>query len=93
MTTPDWPTPRLCPTRKPPPAPASLTRAAAAFAAAGVPAIRRVLTDNAWAYRRSHLFAAAVHELGATQKFIKPLLPPDQLRGCDHVRSGDRPDS
>jgi len=52
-----------------------LTRAAAAFAAAGVPAIRRVLTDNAWAYRRSHLFAAAVHELGATQKFIRPHCP------------------
>ena len=52
-----------------------LTRAAAAFTAAGIPAIRRVLTDNAWAYRRSHAFRAAVAELGATQKFIRPRCP------------------
>ena len=52
-----------------------LTRAAAAFHTAGIPAIRRVMTDNAWAYRRSHAFRAAVAELGATQKFIRPRCP------------------
>jgi transposase InsO family protein len=52
-----------------------LTRAAAVFHAAGVPSIRRVITDNAWTYRRSHAFRAAVAELGATQKFIRPRHP------------------
>lgn len=52
-----------------------LTRAAAAFHTAGIPAIRRVMTDNAWAYRRSHALRAAVAELGATQKFIRPHCP------------------
>ena len=52
-----------------------LTRAAAAFDAAGVAAIRRVLTDNAWSYRRSRDFAAAVAALGAVQRFIRPHCP------------------
>ncbi len=52
-----------------------LGRAAAAFTTAGVPRISRVLTDNAMAYRRSHEFAAAVAELGAVQKFIRPHCP------------------
>ena len=52
-----------------------LTRAAAAFHTAGVPTIRRVITDNAWTYRRSHAFRAAVTELAATQKFIRPRCP------------------
>ena len=52
-----------------------LTRAAAAFAAAGIPQIRRVITDNARNYRGCHAFAAAAAELGAVQKFIKPRCP------------------
>ena len=52
-----------------------LTRAAAAFAEAGVPRITRVITDNAWSYRRSRVFAAAVADLGAVQKFIRPHCP------------------
>lgn len=52
-----------------------LTRAAAAFAAAGITQIDRVLTDNARNYRGCHAFAAAVAELGAVQKFIRPHCP------------------
>ncbi|MDD7943006.1 IS481 family transposase [Actinomycetospora lutea] len=52
-----------------------VTRAAAAFAAAGIPRIERVLTDNARNYRGCHAFAAAVGELGAVQKFIRPRCP------------------
>jgi transposase InsO family protein len=52
-----------------------LTRAAAAFAAAGITQIDRVLTDNARNYRGCHAFAAAVGELGAVQKFIRPRCP------------------
>jgi transposase InsO family protein len=52
-----------------------LTRAAAAFAAAGITRIDRVLTDNARNYRGCHAFAAAVTELGAVQKFIRPHCP------------------
>ncbi|MEJ3406118.1 integrase core domain-containing protein, partial [Rathayibacter sp. YIM 133350] len=35
----------------------------------------RVITDNAFVYRHSHAFAAAVASLGAKQKFIKPHCP------------------
>ena len=52
-----------------------LTRAAAAFAAAGIPSIDRVLTDNARNYRGCRVFADAVAELGAVQKFIRPHCP------------------
>lgn len=52
-----------------------LTRAAAAFHAAGIPRIDRVLTDNAMSYRNSKAFAAAVAELGARQKFTRPHCP------------------
>ncbi|MFI7042885.1 IS481 family transposase [Microbispora rosea] len=52
-----------------------LRRAAAFFATCGIPAIERVITDNAWAYRHSAAFRAAVAALGARQKFIKPHCP------------------
>lgn len=52
-----------------------LTRAAAYFAAHGIERIERVLTDNAFAYRNSRLFAQAVAEIGARQKFIRPHCP------------------
>lgn len=52
-----------------------LTRAAAAFAAAGIPSIDRVLTDNARNYRGCRAFTAAVADLGAVQKFIRPHCP------------------
>lgn len=52
-----------------------LVRAAAYFAEHGIPRIERVLSDNAFAYRRSHAFHTAVAALGARQKFIKPHCP------------------
>jgi transposase InsO family protein len=52
-----------------------LTRAAAWFAAAGITSIREVITDNAFAYRRSQAFRGAVAALTARQLFIKPHCP------------------
>ena len=52
-----------------------LTRAAAAFAAAGITRIERIITDNAFVYRRSAAFRAAVEAIGAQQRFIKPHCP------------------
>jgi transposase InsO family protein len=52
-----------------------LTRAAAAFAAAGISRIERIITDNAFAYRRSAAFRAAAAAIGAEQRFIKPHCP------------------
>lgn len=52
-----------------------LTRAAAYFAAHGIPGIERVITDNALSYRRSTAFRNAVAALGARQKFIRPHCP------------------
>lgn len=52
-----------------------LTRAAAAFADAGITRIERVITDNALAYRRSTAFRSAVTAIGAEQRFIKPHCP------------------
>jgi transposase InsO family protein len=50
-----------------------LARAAAYFAAHGIPRIERVMTDNAWAYRKS--LRAVVAGLGAKQVFIRPHCP------------------
>jgi transposase InsO family protein len=54
---------------------AFLTRAAAWFAAHGVPRIERVLSDNAKNYTRSHAFAAALASIGARHKTIRPYCP------------------
>lgn len=51
-----------------------LLRAGAFFAAHGV-AVERVLTDNAFAYRHSKAFRAAVSHLGARQVFTRPHRP------------------
>jgi transposase InsO family protein len=53
---------------------AFLLRAAAYFAAHGI-RIERLITDNAWAYRRSTAVKQAVAQLGAKHKFIKPHCP------------------
>jgi transposase InsO family protein len=52
-----------------------LTRAAAFFASCGIEKIERVISDNAFAYRRSQAFKDAVADLGAEQRFIKPHCP------------------
>jgi transposase InsO family protein len=54
---------------------AFLTRAAAYFADHGIDHIDQVMSDNAFAYRRSNAFPAAVAALGASQLFIKPHCP------------------
>ena len=52
-----------------------LLRAAEYFARVGIPRIERVISDNAFAYRNSTAFKAAVAALGAEQRFIKPHCP------------------
>ena len=54
---------------------AFVLRAARYFADHGVERIERVITDNAFVYRHSGAFAAAVAQVGARQKFIKPHCP------------------
>jgi transposase InsO family protein len=52
-----------------------LTRAAAWFAAHGVPRIERIMTDNAKNYAVSRDFAAALAAIGARHKTIRPHCP------------------
>ncbi len=52
---------------------AFLERAIAYFAAHGIARIERLLTDNAWAYRRSLGVVCAAH--GISQRFIRPHCP------------------
>ncbi|MFR9727565.1 IS481 family transposase, partial [Streptomyces sp. MS19] len=54
---------------------AFLRRAAAHFATLGITRIERVLTDNAWSYRKSTLFKQALADLGATGKLTRPYRP------------------
>jgi transposase InsO family protein len=54
---------------------AFLTRAAAFFADLGITRIERVLTDNAWAYRKGLAWKAALTELGATGKLTRAYRP------------------
>lgn len=51
-----------------------LRRAAAFYAGYGIH-IEQVMTDNAFAYARSRLFAATLADIGATHKPIKPRCP------------------
>jgi hypothetical protein len=37
--------------------------------------VERIMTDNAWAYRKSRLFAAALAELGIAHRPTKPRCP------------------
>jgi transposase InsO family protein len=52
-----------------------LHRAAAHFAALGIPAIKRVMTDNAMAYRRGRAWHQALTELGAQARFTRRYRP------------------
>ncbi|MEV7133543.1 IS481 family transposase [Arthrobacter sp. NPDC093128] len=63
------------PDEKGPTAAAFLLRAAAYFKAQGIRTIERIITDNAFAYRKSAAFKAAAAQLGAEQRFIKPHCP------------------
>jgi transposase InsO family protein len=65
----------ILPDEKGPTCAAFLVRAARDFAEHGITSIERVITDNHLSYRRSHAMAAAIAELGAKHKFIKPHCP------------------
>jgi transposase InsO family protein len=52
-----------------------LRRAAAFFADCGITRIERVLTDNAWAYRKATAWRQALAELGATGKRTRAYRP------------------
>jgi transposase InsO family protein len=52
-----------------------LLRAAGFFADCGIARIERVISDNAFAYRKSAAFKDAVAQLGAEQRYIKPHCP------------------
>ena len=54
---------------------AFLTRAAAFFAGLGITRIERVLTDNAWAYRKGLAWKQALADIGATGKLTRPYRP------------------
>ncbi|MFD0236881.1 integrase core domain-containing protein, partial [Streptomyces decoyicus] len=52
-----------------------LTRAAAFFHSCGITRIERVLTDNAWAYRKGLAWKRALSDLGATGKLTRAYRP------------------
>ncbi|MET8896790.1 IS481 family transposase, partial [Streptomyces albogriseolus] len=52
-----------------------LRRAAAFFTAHGISRIERVLTDNAWPYRKSFAWQQALADLDATGKLTRPYRP------------------
>ncbi|MFG2557310.1 IS481 family transposase [Streptomyces sp. NPDC048581] len=52
-----------------------LRRAAAFFAASGIGQIERVLTDNAWPYRKSFAWRQALADLGAAGKLTRIYRP------------------
>ncbi|MFD9633508.1 IS481 family transposase [Streptomyces violascens] len=52
-----------------------LTRAAAFFHSQGIPRIERVLTDNAWAYRKGLAWKAVLTDLGATGRLTRAYRP------------------
>jgi transposase InsO family protein len=52
-----------------------LIRAAAWFATHGITRIERVMTDNAFAYRRSRAWRQALDQLGAQARFTRPYRP------------------
>jgi len=52
-----------------------LERAAGFFASCGITRIERVMSDNAFCYRRSHDFQVALARLGARQVLIRPHCP------------------
>ncbi|WP_405851359.1 IS481 family transposase [Streptomyces sp. NBC_00090] len=52
-----------------------LTRAAAFFHSHGIPRIERVLTDNAWSYRKGLAWKAVLADLGAAGKLTRAYRP------------------
>ena len=52
-----------------------MARAAAFFAGHGISRIERVMSDNAFGYRKSVAFAAVLADLGARHILIRPHCP------------------
>ena len=52
-----------------------MARAAAFFAGHGISRIERVMSDNAFGYRKSMAFAAVLADLGARHILIRPHCP------------------
>ncbi|GGR89625.1 hypothetical protein GCM10010269_30920 [Streptomyces humidus] len=69
-TTPAWPTARSTATRR-----RHLRRAATFFTASGIDRIERLLTDNAWPYRKSFAWQQALADLGASRKLTPAYRP------------------
>jgi hypothetical protein len=65
----------ILPDEKGPTCAGFLLGAAHSFAAHGISRIQNVITDNHLSYRRSTKVAAAIAQLGAKHKFIKPHCP------------------
>ena len=65
----------ILPDEKGPTCAAFILRAAEHFAAHGIAAIERVITDNHFSYRKSNDVRDAMTALGATHKFIRPHCP------------------
>jgi hypothetical protein len=79
-TTPGWPMSRSWPTSAGGAARGPCAGLGRSSPPTGI-SIQRVLTDNAFAYRHSHQFRAAVAELGASQRFCRPYHPQTQRQG------------
>ena len=65
----------ILPDEKGPTCAGFILRAAQHFAACGIPAIERVMTDNHWSYRHSTDVRAAMEALRARHIFIRPHCP------------------
>lgn len=68
---------------------AFLAGAAAYFADLGTTRIERVLTDNAWAYRKGLVCKHALADIGATGKLTRPYRP--QTNGKLHASTAPSP--
>ena len=73
-TVPGLPTPSLLPAETGEACAGFLARATAWFAANGI-AVRRVMTDNAFAYTNSRAYKAALAQIGARHITTKPYRP------------------
>ncbi|MEY9988261.1 transposase InsO family protein [Streptomyces sp. V4I8] len=65
-----------------------LRRAAAFFTACGIDRIERVLTDNAWPYRKSFAWRQALADLGAAGKLTRIYRP---QTNCEDLQALFRP--
>ena len=65
-----------------------MARAAAFFAGHGISRIERVMSDNAFGYRKSVAFAAVLADLGARHILIRPHCPWTNCEGASAALDG-----